>query len=86
MQYRKVTNMNVTNIKRPTKIQRVCNYLSRGNTLTEGKARSMFKIRNVRATMSDLREAFDTFGHRMDVVRETKKGRTFYRLQNTRSR
>jgi hypothetical protein len=78
--------MIITNTKRPTKIQRVFDYMAEGNTLTPGKARSMFKVTNVRATMHDLREAFGRFNYRLDVVRETKNGRSHYRLRNTRRR
>jgi hypothetical protein len=78
--------MIVTNTNRPTKIQRVFDYMAQGNALTPGQARSRFKVSNVRATMSDLREAFDRFGYRYDVVRETRNGRTYYSLRNTRRR
>ena len=54
--------MNVTTINRPTKIQRVFDYMAEGRTLTPGMARSRFRVRNIRATMSDLRGAFDRFG------------------------
>lgn len=76
--------MQITKNTRPTKIQRVFDYMSQGKTLTSGQARSMFKINNVRATMHDLREAFGRLRYRMDVVRETRNGQSRYRLTTTR--
>ena len=78
--------MIITNTKRVTKMQRVFDYMSEGKTLTPSQARSMFKLGNVRATMHNLREACDKFNYRLDVVRETKNGRSHYRLRNTRRR
>lgn len=78
--------MIVTTINRPTKIQRVCDYMAQGNTLTPGQARSRFRINNMRATMSDLQEAMDRFGYRYSVVRETRNGRSHYRLRTANRR
>jgi hypothetical protein len=78
--------MNVTTINRPTKIQRVFDYMAEGRTLTPGMARSRFRVRNIRATMSDLRGAFDRFGYGFDVIREMRNGKSHYRLRNTRRR
>jgi hypothetical protein len=77
--------MQITRNNRPTKIQRVFDYMSQGKTLTSGQARSRFKVNNIRATMHDLREAFGRLRYRMDVVRETRNGVSRYRLKNTRS-
>jgi hypothetical protein len=46
-----------------------------GSTLTAGEARKRFRVTNMRATMHDLREAFDRFDLNYTVVRETKNGR-----------
>lgn len=78
--------MIVTNITRPTKIQRICDYMAQGNSLTPGQARSRFRVNNMRATMSDLQEAMDRFGHRYSVVRETRNGRSYYRLRSATRR
>ena len=78
--------MNDTTINRPTKIQRVFDYMSEGNTLTPAQARARFRVRNVRATMSDLQGAFDRFGYSYDVVREMRNGKSHYRLRSTRRR
>jgi len=40
-----------------TKQQRLFNYLSRGKSVSADSAFSMFGIRNLRATVSDLRDA-----------------------------
>jgi hypothetical protein len=76
--------MQITKNTRPSKIQRVFDYMSQGRTLTPGQARSMFKVSNIRATMHDLREAFGRLRYRMDVVRETRNGQSRYRLRSTR--
>ncbi len=76
--------MQITFNDRPTKIQRVFDYMYRGRTLTPRQARSMFKINNVRATMHDLREAFGRLHYPMDVVREEKNGISRYRLRQVR--
>ena len=50
--------MEITNVDRPTMIQKVFDYMRSGSPLTAGEARKRFRVTNMRATMSDLREAF----------------------------
>jgi hypothetical protein len=78
--------MDITTVDRPTKIQKVFDYMRSGSTLTAGEARKRFRVTNMRATMSDLREAFDRFDLNYTVVRETKNGRSYYRVVRSRSR
>lgn len=78
--------MEITTVDRPTKIQRVFDFMRSGTPLTAGEARKRFQVRNMRATMHDLREAFDRFELNYTVVRATKNGRSYYRLSRNRSR
>ena len=78
--------MEITNADRPTMIQKVFDYMRSGSPLTAGEARKRFRVTNMRATMSDLREAFDRFDLNYTVVRETKNGRSYYRVVRNRSR
>jgi hypothetical protein len=78
--------MEITNVDRPTMIQKVFDYMRSGSPLTAGEARKRFRVTNMRATMSDLREAFDRFDLNYTVVRETKNGRSYYRVARNRSR
>ncbi len=78
--------MDITTVDRPTKIQKVFDYMRSGSTLTAGEARKRFQVTNMRATMSDLREAFDRFDLNYTVVRETKNNRSYYRVVRSRSR
>jgi hypothetical protein len=78
--------MEITTVDRPTKIQRVFDYMRAGSPLTAGMARKRFQVRNIRATMHDLREAFDRFEMGYTVVRETRNGRSYYRMRRNRTR
>ena len=78
--------MEITTVDRPTKIQRVFDFMRSGTTLTAGEARKRFRVQNMRATMHDLREAFDRFGMNYTVVRSTRNGRSYYRLVKNRVR
>jgi hypothetical protein len=78
--------MEITTVDRPTKIQRVFDYMRSGSTLTAGEARKRFRVSNMRATMHDLREAFDRFDMNYTVTREVRNGRSYYRIVRNRSR
>jgi hypothetical protein len=78
--------MDITTVDRPTKIQKVFDYMRSGTPLNACEARKRFKVANMRATMSNLREAFDRFDMNYTVVRETKNGRSYYRVVRNRSR
>ena len=55
-----------------TKQDRVMNYLTRGKTLSQSSASSMFSVGNLRATISDVKPMLRTKGY--DVVRTTGRG------------
>jgi len=78
--------MEITTVDRPTKIQRVFDYMRSGATLTAGEARKRFRVSNMRATMHDLREAFDRFDMNYTVTREVRSGRSHYRIVRNRGR
>ena len=78
--------MEITTVDRPTKIQRVFEYMRAGRPLTAGEARKRFRVQNMRATMHDLREAFDRFDMNYTVVRDIKNGRSYYRMARNRTR
>lgn len=78
--------MEITTVDRPTKLQRVFDYMRSGNTLTAGEARKRFRVQNMRATMHDLKEAFDRLDSNYTVVRSTQNGRSYYRVMRNRTR
>jgi hypothetical protein len=60
-----------------TKQDRVINYLSKGKTLSQESAYSMFDVGNLRATISDIKPLLRTRG--FNVVRNTgRSGETRY--------
>lgn len=60
-----------------TKQDRVINYLTKGKTLSQDSAYSMFDVGNLRATISDVKPILHTKG--FNVVRTTgRKGETRY--------
>lgn len=65
-----------------TKQDKVLNYLSRGNTLSQDSAFSMFDVGNLRATISDIKPTLRSQG--FSVVRTTgRNGETRYGLTST---
>ena len=66
-----------------TKQNKVINYLSkRGRTLTASQARARFGVRNLRATMSDIREIVEEFGNWRIETRISPTGRTQYMMRD----
>ena len=62
-----------------TKQDRVINYLSRGRTLSQDSAYSMFEVGNLRATMSDIKPIVSKQGY--NIIRKTgRTGETRYGL------
>jgi len=84
--YKKGNFMEITTVDRPTKLQRVFDFMRSGSPLTAGEARKRFRVSNMRATMHDLREAFDRFDMNYTVVREIRNGRSYYRVMRNRTR
>ena len=76
--------MEITNVDRPTKIQRVFDYMRSGTPMTAGEARKRFRVQNMRATMHDLREAFDRFDLGYTITRSIRNGRSYYRITKNR--
>jgi hypothetical protein len=83
---RKESFMEITTVDRPTKLQRVFDYMRSGTPLTAGEARKRFRVVNMRATMHDLREAFDRFDMNYTVTREIRNGRSYYRVIRNKTR
>ena len=70
---------------RLTKQEKVLNYLSRGKTLSQDSAYSMFEVGNLRATVSDIKETASKKG--FTVMRTTgRHGETRYGLTRKRRR
>jgi len=68
-----------------TKQDRVMNYLTRGKTLSQTSAASMFQVGNLRATISDVKPMLRTKGY--DVVRTAgRNGETRYGVTRRTSR
>ena len=68
-----------------TKQDRVINYLSRGRTLSQDSAYSMFEVGNLRATISDIKPTLKKSG--LTVVRSTgRQGETRYGVTKTSRR
>jgi hypothetical protein len=62
-----------------TKQNKVINYLTRGKTLSQDSAYSMFEVGNLRATMSDIKPIVGKQGY--NIIRKTgRTGETRYGL------
>lgn len=62
-----------------TKQDRVINYLTKGKTLSQDSAASMFEVGNLRATISDIKPIVTKQGY--NIVRKTgRSGETRYGL------
>jgi hypothetical protein len=65
-----------------SKMRKVINYLANGKTLTPNQARARFGVRNLRATISDIREVVTEYGN-WQIVRETTAGgKTCYGMRD----
>lgn len=68
-----------------TKQDRVINYLTRGKTLSQDSAYSMFEVGNLRATMSDIKPIVAKQGY--NIIRKTgRSGETRYGLVRRQNR
>ena len=68
-----------------TKQDRVINYLTKGKTLSQDSAYSMFEVGNLRATISDIKPTLSKSGY--TVVRSTgRRGETRYGVTKNRRR
>ena len=68
-----------------TKQDKVLNYLTRGKTLSQDSAASMFEVGNLRATISDIKPLVRKRG--LTVTKSTGRyGETRYGLTTTKRR
>lgn len=64
-----------------TKMSRLYNFMRTGKPVTPGLARSRFGVKNLRATVSDIREVLHENNPKFTIVRgETNNGTSNYRL------
>tara|TARA_Y100001973_G_C5167918_1_gene317246 strand:+ start:475 stop:732 length:258 start_codon:yes stop_codon:yes gene_type:complete len=64
-----------------TKKQRVINHLARGNDITSKQAFSRFGVKNLRATMSDIKSQVEAYGN-WEVTTDTlDNGATVYGME-----
>lgn len=68
-----------------TKIFRVYNFMRTGHRITQTQARTRFGVKNLRATISDIKEVLGDNGSSLTVIREqTNSGSSAYRLLRSR--
>jgi hypothetical protein len=65
-----------------SKMRKVINYLANGKTLTPNQARARFGVRNLRATISDIREVVTEYGNWQIVRETTSSGKTCYGMRD----
>ena len=61
-----------------TKKQRVINHLARGNDITPKQAYSRFGVKNLRATMSNIKNQVEAYGNWEVTKRTLDNGATCY--------
>jgi hypothetical protein len=61
-----------------TKKQRVINHLARGNDITPKQAYSRFGVKNLRATMSNIKNQVEAYGNWEVTTRTLDNGATCY--------
>jgi len=61
-----------------TKKQRVINHLARGHDITAKQAYSRFGVKNLRATMSNIKEQVEAYGNWEVTTRTLDNGATCY--------
>jgi hypothetical protein len=66
-----------------SKTRKVLNYLANGNTLTAAEARARFGVRNLRATISNIRELVERFGNWEIDTEVSPTGKTRYTMYDT---
>ena len=64
-----------------TKKQRVMNHLARGNDITPKQAFSRFGVKNLRATMSNIKEQVERYGNWEVITNPTPTGLTSYSME-----
>ena len=66
-----------------TKQQSVINYLSSGRSLNQDRAMQLFGVRNLRATISDVKEQVEAYGNWRIVSKEGRDGTSRYSMEST---
>jgi hypothetical protein len=64
-----------------TKKRSVINYLASGRSLTPNNAYRLFGVRNLRATISDVREQVEKYGNWRIVRSENRNGDSSYTMK-----
>ena len=80
------TNWETKNMTYATQAEKVINYLSKGNTLTSKQAKSRFKIANLRARITELRQEGYKIGTTPVVFRDTGAHGVAYTLTKGRGK
>lgn len=66
-----------------SKTRKVINFLANGNTLTASEARARFGVRNLRATISNIRETVERFDNWQIESETSPTGKTRYSMVDT---
>ena len=66
-----------------SKKRKVLNYLASGKSLTAAQAMSRFGVRNLRATMSDIRDQVERYGNWQIMTEMTSNGHVRYSMVDT---
>jgi len=66
-----------------SKTRKVINFLANGNSLTAAEARARFGVRNLRATISNIRELVERFGNWEIDTEVSPTGKTRYTMYDT---
>jgi hypothetical protein len=66
-----------------SKTRKVINFLANGNTLTASEARARFGVRNLRATISNIRETVERFDNWQIESEVSPTGKTRYSMVDT---
>ena len=64
-----------------TKKKSVINYLASGRSLNQDRAMDLFGVRNLRATISDVKEQVERYGNWRIVRGESRDGSTRYSMK-----
>ena len=64
-----------------TKKKSVINYLASGRSLNQDRAMDLFGVRNLRATISDVREQVERYGNWRIVRTEGRDGNARYSMK-----
>lgn len=72
-----------TMAKTLSKTRKVINFLANGNSLTASEARARFGVRNLRATISNIREMVERFDNWQIETEVSSTGKTRYSMTDT---